>query len=146
MMAHLMQRSGLLAAVHNAPELPIFGICAGAILLANTVQGASPSPIGGMDITVARNAYGRQIHSHCMPIRWCGSMVHPLEAHSNTEGLFIRAPKIVRWGNGVQPLAYTGEELVAAQQGRRVVATFHPEMSGCTRLHLYFCKTIMGAD
>ena len=110
--------------------LPIFGTCAGLILLADEVVGrdAAPLRIGGLDVTVERNAYGRQRDS--------------FEADVAVEGLgtpvraaFIRAPVIERTGQEVEVLASWEERPVLVRQGNILASSFHPEVTGDDRLH-----------
>lgn len=114
---------------------PVYGTCAGMILLADNIQGAAvdqPS-IGGMDIVVQRNAFGRQRESFetDLPVPAIGE--EPLHA------VFIRAPLINRVGNGVNVLAALPDgRPVAARQDNLVVSSFHPELTDDTRMHRYF--------
>ena len=110
---------------------PTFGTCAGAILLAKEVVGPGQPSLSALDIRVRRNAYGRQIESS---IREGSLQGTPLEM------VFIRAPKIEEVGRGVQVLATEGNDPVLVQQGNVMAATFHPELSGDTRLHKHFLK------
>ena len=112
---------------------PIFGTCAGAILLAKEVLSPAQSSLGLMDLTVERNAYGRQIDSRIAKIEVEG---HP------TEAVFIRAPIIRKVGPQVKVLAeYLGTP-VLAEQGRHMVATFHPELTHNTTVHRHFIDKI----
>ncbi len=107
---------------------PIFGTCAGAILLANEVSSPSQESLGLIDIGVERNAYGRQLHSFLGEIA-CPALGQPMPA------VFIRAPRILRCGPGVEVLGRLGEEPALVRQGRVVAATFHPELTPDRRLH-----------
>jgi 5'-phosphate synthase pdxT subunit len=112
---------------------PIFGTCAGAILLAKEVLSPAQTSLGLMDLTVERNAYGRQIDSRIAQINVAGQ---PAEA------VFIRAPIIRRVGPDVKVLAeYLGTP-VLAEQGRHMVATFHPELSKSDAVHRHFISKI----
>lgn len=113
--------------------LPVFGTCAGLILLARQVEGEFSSALGTMDIKVKRNAYGRQLGS--------------FHAVSNMEAVgervpmtFIRAPYIVEWGSEVMPLAFVDAHCVAARQGNQLVTAFHPELDDDERVHRYFVE------
>jgi 5'-phosphate synthase pdxT subunit len=112
---------------------PIFGTCAGAILLAKEVLSPTQPSFGLMDLTVERNAYGRQIDSRIAQIEVAG---HPAEA------VFIRAPIIRRVGPQVKVLAEYQGTPVLAEQGRHMVATFHPELSAGDAVHRHFIEKI----
>ena len=117
---------------------PIFGTCAGAILLAREVLNPPQPSLGLLDITVERNAYGRQIDSHIA------------EAETRLEGgameaVFIRAPRIKAVGNMVEELAKVGSEPVFVQQGGILAATFHPELTTDERAHRYFVDQVRKA-
>jgi pyridoxal 5'-phosphate synthase pdxT subunit len=114
---------------------PTFGTCAGAILLAKEVENPPQVSLGALDIRVQRNAYGRQIHSS---IREGKTKIgdQPLEM------VFIRAPKIVATGKGVEVLATESGDPVLVRQGKIMAATFHPELSGDTRVHQEFLKLV----
>jgi pyridoxal 5'-phosphate synthase pdxT subunit len=107
--------------------------CAGAILLAREVRGPAQWSLGLADIVVTRNAYGRQLAS---AVRYAPSKLkaEPLEM------VFIRAPLIVEIGPEVEVLASEGGRPVLVRQGRMLVATFHPELTGDTSVHEYFLK------
>jgi len=114
---------------------PTFGTCAGAIMLAKEISNPSQAGLGALDISIRRNAYGRQIDSS---IREGRSKLgdKPLEM------VFIRAPKIVRTGKGVEVLATAGGDPVLVRQGKIMAATFHPELSEDTRVHQEFLKLV----
>ena len=99
---------------------PIFGTCAGAILLASEVVNPMQKSLGLIDLTVERNGYGRQIDSRIAAIDWGGSP---------TEAVFIRAPIIRRVGPDATVLASYQDAPVLVEQGRHMAATFHPELS-----------------
>jgi len=114
---------------------PTFGTCAGAIMLARHVTNPDQPGLNALDITVERNAYGRQIDSTI------------LEADTKLgdaplEMVFIRAPRIDRVGDGVEVLAKRGNDPVLVRQGRVMAATFHPELSDDTRVHAEFLKLV----
>jgi 5'-phosphate synthase pdxT subunit len=104
----------------------LLGTCAGAILLAREVRPAQPS-VGVLDVTIARNAYGRQSQSFTADL-----------GGGHGRGVFIRAPRFVRVGPGVEVLAPWDGEPVLVRQGRVLAATFHPELTGETGLHRMF--------
>jgi 5'-phosphate synthase pdxT subunit len=109
--------------------LPVLGTCAGMILLAENVSGGSQC-FGTMDITVRRNAYGRQLGSFHTDGDFTGVGEIPMT--------FIRAPYIERAGEKAEILAAVDGNIVAARQGRQLAVSFHPELDGDTRLHEYF--------
>jgi len=114
---------------------PAFGTCAGAILLAKEVENPQQPSLGALDITVRRNAYGRQIDSS---IREGLFLAAPIEM------VFIRAPKIVRVGGGVEVIAKEGGDPVLVRKGNTLAATFHPELSDDPRIHRYFLNLVEG--
>jgi 5'-phosphate synthase pdxT subunit len=115
---------------------PIFGTCAGAILVAKQVHNPEQESLGLMDIDVERNAYGRQLDSRIVRLEPEGLTGDGLEA------VFIRAPIIRRTGDAVKVLAWYGEDPVLAEQGRHLVATFHPELTGDSRVHGLFVEKV----
>ncbi len=117
--------------------LPVFGTCAGAILLAREIDGSSQPWLAVMDLSVRRNAYGRQLQSFetDLPIPELGDP--PMRA------VFIRAPTITGCGDSVRVLARLPDSgIVAARQGGILAAAFHPELSGDDRLHRYFLSMV----
>jgi pyridoxal 5'-phosphate synthase pdxT subunit len=116
--------------VHVKPTL---GTCAGAILLANEVDNPKQNGLGALDISIRRNAYGRQVDS---------SIREGIFAGSPTEMVFIRAPKIERVGQDVEVIATEGNDPVAVRQGKIMAATFHPELSDDPRVHQAFLALI----
>jgi len=116
---------------------PTFGTCAGAILLATEVENPKQAGLGAIDISIRRNAYGRQLESSIRE----GQLLEKL-GNSPLEMVFIRAPKIERVGPGVEVLAREGSDPVAVRQGRVMAATFHPELSTDTRVHQAFLDMI----
>ncbi len=121
---------------HGAGK-PIFGTCAGLIILAREVESPTQFSLGLIDVTVERNAYGRQRES------FEASGVARLDAGPiPLEMVFIRAPRIRRLGPSVQVLAEHRGEAVMARQGRVLVATFHPELTDNTTVHRYFCDLV----
>ena len=113
----------------------IFGTCAGLIILANRIENDPVPTLQLIDIDVRRNAYGRQIDSFLDTIE-----VHLNGQKSTFEGIFIRAPKITRVGEGVRPIAYHKNDVVMAENDHILVATFHPELSNDLRIHKYFVE------
>ncbi len=111
---------------------PVFGTCAGAILLAKSIVGSDQVRIGLMDIEVKRNAYGRQIESFEADIP-C-----PVIGEIPLRGIFIRAPVIAGVRDGVAILAEYEGRPVLVRQGNLLACTFHPELTGDLRVHRYF--------
>lgn len=111
--------------------LPMFGTCAGMILLSTEIESRDGGYIGAIDITVSRNASGRQIDSFetTLDIEGVGADV---------PAVFIRAPYITRYGPDVTPMATYNGHCVMARQGHILVASFHPELTDDTRVHQYF--------
>src|SRR6516162_5650220 len=118
--------------VHNKPT---FGTCAGAILLARQVENPHQPGLDAIDITIRRNAYGRQIDSTILEAT-SQLGTQPLEM------VFIRAPRIEAVGEGVEVLATRGSDPVLVRKGRVMAATFHPELSNDTRVHAEFLKLV----
>lgn len=118
---------GILEKVRSG--MPVFGTCAGLILLAKEVVGASPC-LGTMDIRVKRNAYGRQLGSFFTEQEFRGIGVVPMA--------FIRAPYIEEAYGRAEALAQVDGRIVAARQGRQLVTAFHPEVAGDLKIHRYF--------
>jgi pyridoxal 5'-phosphate synthase pdxT subunit len=115
---------------------PVFGTCAGAILLAREVLNPPQRSLGLLDATVERNAYGRQIDSTILTAE-TALPGGPLEM------VFIRAPRIVETGPAVQVLARRDGSPVLVKQGNVMAATFHPELSQDRRVHQLFVETVI---
>ena len=135
----LMERNGIFDEVRRLGlgGVPIMGTCAGLILLAKTVLGAIPGQrfLKLLDAEVARNAYGRQVDSFEAPIRLTFS-------DRPFQGIFIRAPRILRLYGKARPIAYRGEEVVGVEEGNLIGLAFHPELADDTRVHEYFIEKI----
>lgn len=114
---------------------PTFGTCAGCILLAKEVQNPAQKGIGALDITVQRNAYGRQIDSAIL------TATTKLEG-GPLEQVYIRAPRIESVGTDVEVLAERDGYPVLVRQGKVMAATFHPELSDDSRVHQEFLKLV----
>ena len=127
MLAPLADRAG-----HG---MAVFGTCAGAILLAKEVKNPPQASLGLIDMTVVRNAYGRQLES-CVLEGVTDFGGHPVEM------VFIRAPQIERVGPGVQVLARRDGKPVLVRQERALAATFHPELTDDPTIHSYFLKMV----
>ncbi|MBN2255915.1 MAG: pyridoxal 5'-phosphate synthase glutaminase subunit PdxT [Deltaproteobacteria bacterium] len=111
---------------------PIFGTCAGAILLADRMDGKKQAFLNLIDIDVTRNAYGRQIQSRESDVTLAFSPATPFHA------VFIRAPIITAVGPAVTKLSSYNNTVILARQDNILVSTFHPELTGDTRIHQYF--------
>lgn len=137
-MSRLLETSGLFDELKArlSDGLPVFGTCAGMILLATDVQDGRPDQrsFGAIDLTVQRNGYGRQIDSFESDIEVEG-FATPFHA------VFIRAPKVVAVGTGVNVVARHDGVPVLALQDHVMVASFHPELTADDRLHALFLKT-----
>lgn len=131
--AKLLKDLGLLAPITDDIKsgLPVFGTCAGLILLANEVENTNFSRFSTMDINVLRNAYGRQLGSFYTEDSVAG-------IGNDVPMTFIRAPYIKSVGEGVDVLASVGGHIVAARQNNQLVTSFHPELNNDTRVHQYF--------
>ncbi len=121
--------------------MAVWGTCAGAILMATEVLDALPDQetLGLMEVSVRRNAYGRQVDSFEADLD-----VHGLPGES-FRGVFIRAPWIERVGSGVDVLAHHDGHIVAARCGDLLATTFHPELTGDPRMHRYFLDEVVGS-
>ena len=123
----------------HAQQRPIFGTCAGLILLAQETIQPPQESLGFIDIVAARNAYGRQVDSFI-------ALGTPLDVETFGEAplemVFIRAPKIARLGAHVTPLAACQGDIVLARQGSVLVSAFHPELTSDRRVHKYFLKML----
>ena len=132
-MSQLLESSGLFdpIATRIADGMPVFGTCAGMILLASEIlDGRSDKrSFSAIDISVRRNAFGRQVDSFEATINSSVGDFH---------GVFIRAPRIERVGDQVEVLGSINDEPVLVRQGNVLAASFHPELSNDARLHEYF--------
>ena len=138
----LLDELGLLLPIREEIEngLPVFGTCAGLILLSRDVEGNSetaPAPprLGTMQITTARNAYGRQLGSFRVDSTFVG-------IEGKIPMTFIRAPYIKEATEAVEVLAKVDDRIVAARQGNQLVTAFHPELDVDTHVHEYFLSMI----
>lgn len=132
----LLREEGLLAPVKEAIEggLPVFGTCAGLILLAKEISNDKNVYFGAMDVTVRRNAYGRQLGSFRADLQMKGIGEFP--------AVFIRAPYIESVGEKAEILATVDGKIVAARQDRMLATAFHPELTDDLRVHSYFLNMI----
>ncbi|RXT08914.1 pyridoxal 5'-phosphate synthase glutaminase subunit PdxT [Ammoniphilus sp. CFH 90114] len=114
---------------------PLFGTCAGMIILAGQIAGQDWNHLGFMDITVQRNAFGRQRESFEIDL--------PVKGIADDfRAVFIRAPLILEVGQDVEVLSVHNDQVVAAQQGHLMVASFHPELTDDERIHGYFLELV----
>lgn len=120
---------------------PIFGTCAGAILLAREVSRPEQESLALMDIAVERNAYGRQLDSHVARIRPEEEFLRRAGG-GELETVFIRAPIIRRTGPAVQVLARYRGDPVLVEEGMHLAATFHPELTADDRIHRVFLSRL----
>ncbi|RFU22656.1 pyridoxal 5'-phosphate synthase glutaminase subunit PdxT [Geodermatophilus marinus] len=143
--AKLAARTGLLDPLRDAVAagLPVYGSCAGMILLADRLLDAPADQVtvGGLDVTVRRNAFGRQVDSFEADLGLDGLPGGPLRA------VFIRAPWVEQAGPGVQVLARVvggpaDGRIVAVRQGDLVATSFHPELTGDRRVHALFVQIV----
>jgi 5'-phosphate synthase pdxT subunit len=131
----LAERYGIIPKIQEriAAGLPVWGTCAGAIFLANDVPGHPHPILSAMDISVERNAFGRQQESFEADLDVKGIAGGPYHA------VFIRSPKITRTGRDVETLATLDDgTVVAARQGKLLATSFHPELTPDDRFHRYF--------
>ena len=142
-MSKLLVTSGLFDPIADriAAGMPVFGTCAGMILLATEIIDGRPDQrsFGAIDITVQRNGYGRQLDSFETELHVPGVSGGPFH------GVFIRAPKVVRVGADVEVLAAHDGVPVLLRRGPITVASFHPELAGDHRLHAQFLTSFQHA-
>lgn len=138
-MIHLLKLNQLWELVRQfAKDKPTWGICAGAILLAKDVKSPAQESLQRMDISVERNAYGRQVESFIGEVRGSDQWPGP----TTLEGVFIRAPRITRIGGKVTPLLYHGDQAVMVRQEHLLASSFHPELSQGHDVHQYFLREL----
>lgn len=131
-----LERDGFLDELQRfVGSRPTFGTCAGCILLAQEVLHPAQASLGVLHATVERNAYGRQVDSS-IEVAETGLPGGPLEM------VYIRAPRIVKTGDGVRVLAERDGYPVLVEQGRLLAATFHPELSSDRRVHRHFVELV----
>jgi 5'-phosphate synthase pdxT subunit len=131
-MRHLVERWGLRDPILDLAQrgAPIFGTCAGMIVLARDIAGGEPPILPLLDVTVERNAFGRQLDS------FEADVAVPVLGDRPVHAVFIRAPVVERTGPDVDVLAHLDDGRVVAVRERNVIATaFHPELAGETRFH-----------
>jgi 5'-phosphate synthase pdxT subunit len=140
--SHLLREFDLLEPLRSrlADGMPAYGSCAGMILLATEildagVEGRRAEPLRGIDMSVRRNAFGRQVDSFEEDISFEG-------LDTGVHAVFIRAPWVERVGPGVEVLARAGGHPVAVRQGRMLATAFHPEVTGDRRVHKLFVDSL----
>jgi 5'-phosphate synthase pdxT subunit len=143
-MTHLLRELELLEPVRArlVEGMPAYGSCAGMILLATEildagVTGRDAAPLKGIDMTVRRNAFGRQVDSFEGDIDFAG-------LDSPVHAVFIRAPWVERVGPDVRVLGRAGDHIVAVRQDTMLATAFHPEMTGDRRIHQMFVDMVTG--
>lgn len=138
--SHLMLAYNLMSEIRKLAKngFPVFGTCAGMILLARNISDADGiTPLGVMDLTVRRNAFGRQVDSFETELKI------PALGEKPFPGIFIRAPLIEQAGSEVEILATLADgNIVAVRQGNLLAAAFHPELTGDSRFHQYFLDIV----
>ena len=112
---------------------PVMGTCMGLILMAEELESRSEETLGMIDMKIRRNAYGRQINSFTAD----GKLEF---VEGPFEMVFIRAPKIIQVGDGVEPIAWLGNEITGVKSGNKIAIAFHPELSGSAEVHKYFVE------
>lgn len=134
-MGKLLRTSGLFEPIREKilSGMPVFGTCAGLILLAKEVEDDTPH-LATMDMCVERNAYGRQLGSFCAEGEWKGLGRIPMT--------FIRAPYITSVNGDTEILAEADGKIVAAREGNQLVTAFHPELNESSKVHEYFLNMI----
>ena len=130
---HQLWENILEFARHN----PVFGTCAGLILLSKQIINEPVDTLGLIDIVTERNAYGRQIDSFIDEIN-----IKTSGMEFKFDGVFIRAPKIVSIGQNVTPMAWHQQNIVMVEQGHILAAAFHPELTADNRIHEYFLQKV----
>lgn len=134
----LLERFGILGPLRERAEsgFPLYGTCAGLILMASEVVGGHDAPhrLGTLDVSIRRNAYGRQVDSFEADLE--------TESLGTLRGVFIRAPSIERVGSGVEVLARYEDQPVLVRQGSMLASSFHPEMAGEDKVHSLFLELI----
>lgn len=132
----LLKELGLFEPLKKMIEngLPVFGTCAGLLLLADKINNDDRSYLQTMDIVAERNAYGRQLGSFYTEADFEGIGTVPMT--------FIRAPYIKAVSEKARPLATVDGHIVAAKQGKQLVTAFHPELNDSLHIHKYFCDMV----
>lgn len=130
----------LRAALHDFVRVrPVWGTCAGMIMLSKDTSDPRVQPLSVMDMDVDRNGFGRQVHSFEADLRVSPDLGQP---DTPLHGVFIRAPRLRGFSPDVTPLVWLNEEPVCVRQANRLASSFHPELTGDTRLHRYFLSML----
>ncbi len=134
----LMERFGVAEALKKraGEGMPVFGTCAGVILLAEEILNSTQPRLGLLPVSVERNAYGRQTES------FEAQLNSPIFGSAALEGVFIRAPRIRKWSSEVDVLAHFEQDPILIRYGSILGATFHPELTQDTRIHRYFLDMV----
>ena len=139
-MSRLMQRERLDVRIAErvADGMALMGTCAGAILMSRGIENAiaGQTSLDLIDIDIVRNAYGRQVDSFESEVGFTPA------AGGTVSGVFIRAPRISRIGDGVTAVGYHRGEVVAVERDRMLACTFHPELTDDASVHRYFVETV----
>jgi pyridoxal 5'-phosphate synthase pdxT subunit len=140
-MGKLMDTFGLTQPLRAfAANHPVFGTCAGLIMLASRTVEGSQTLLGLMDVVVRRNAFGSQVHSFEAPV---DLSLSGESDHTVFTGVFIRAPWVEQYGAGVEVVATCDGHVVGVRQGHLLAVAFHPELTDDTRLHEYFLREVV---
>ena len=150
----LMQRIGLDVAIQARLDkgMPAYGTCAGMILLAKTIQDRPEQPtLAALNVTVARNAFGRQIDSFeadipFTPVNNASTAQDANTGENSVRGVFIRAPYIVEASPHVQVLGHFRDKIVAVQQANILATAFHPELTDDPQVHAYFLQMVAAGN
>jgi len=137
-MLRLLDATGLREPVERfVRERPVLATCAGLILLSREADKLPRPPLGALDVTAARNAWGRQVHSF-------SAEVDAPALGGRMTGVFIRAPRLTRVGPGVEVVARVAGEPVGVRQGSIVALAYHPELTPDRRAHAWFLREVAG--
>lgn len=136
-MIRIMKMTGLFEELREKINagFPVYGTCAGLIVLAREIENYPQESLGVIDIKVMRNAYGRQVDSF-------DEMIEIKGFDSPFKAVFIRAPRIDQYGPDVEPLAFLNNSPVMCRQKNVLVTSFHPELTDDTRVHKYFLNMV----
>jgi len=137
-MSLLINQSGMHEPLRNfAQNKPVMGVCAGMIMMAESVDDERVTPLNILPFRALRNHYGRQVHSFTADIKLdFDNSRKPLHAH------FIRAPGVTDLGEGIEVLARYDDEVIMIGKGRHLALSFHPELTHDTRIHQYWLKKL----
>lgn len=142
-----LQEEALLEPIRRfASSRPVFGTCAGAVLLAEKVENPPQPSLALLHMTVRRNGYGRQVSSSIRTVMADQEIQAGPEAGTPLEAVLIRAPLILQVGPQVRVLARLKGQPVLVREGSLLAGTFHPELTLDTRIHRYFCEKVCGEN